>query len=394
MSSGKSRNSYKVDGERYISKVFPFPGAYGDSWNIVVALPESDILGSVQQLFWLSLGIGLLISLLSLGAIYFVARTISHQIETLTGEMAHVSSFELDRIKGVESHIHEIQVMNDSLMKSVATIRSFAKYVPVPLVRQLLQRGEEIRIGGKEAELTVLFSDIEGFTGIAEGMESEQVMIHLSEYFDHLTHIVSEERGTVDKYIGDSLMAFWGRPQPMEDAPYRACKAALRCVAELELMNRQWVGQGKPVMKTRFGLHTGMATVGNMGSRERMNYSAVGDNVNIASRLEGINRVYATQVVISASTYAEVKERFLCRPLDRVRVKGRVEPIQIYELVAERGMIDPQLETFYTGFEAAYEAWERGDCQAALETLDAIREIKRDDRPSEILREHCGSGSS
>lgn len=285
--------------------------------------------------------------------------------------------------------------MNDALMKAVTTIASFAKYVPAQLVRQLIERGEEIRIGGKSAELTLMFTDVEGFTGIAEQMDSDQLLVHLSEYFDHLTRIVRTERGTVDKYIGDSLMAFWGQPLPLPDAPYRACKAALACVAELEALNRQWAEEGKAVMKTRFGLHTGVVTVGNMGSKDRINYSAVGDNVNIASRLEGINRIYGTSVVISASTYAVVKDRFLCRPLDRVRVKGRSESIRIYELVAEFGDgIDSDLERFYQQFELAYEAREQGDCERALAILDAIDDLRTGDGPSRVLRASCQEQAS
>ena len=390
--SGERQNIFKVDGETYISKVFPFPGAYGDRWNIVVALPEADILSSVKTLFWVSLGIGLLIALASLGAIYVVSRVVSHQIEQLTGEMAHINRFELDRIKGVESHIKEIQIMNDVLMKSVTTIASFAKYVPAQLVRQLIERGEAIRIGGKSAELTLLFTDVEGFTGIAERMDSEQVMVHLSEYFDHLTGIVRSEKGTVDKYIGDSLMAFWGQPLPLDDGPYRACKAVLACVVELDELNRQWAEQGKPVMKTRFGLHTGVVTVGNMGSQERINYSAVGDNVNIASRLEGLNRDYGTSVVISASTYQQVREQFLCRPLDELRVKGRSESIRIYELMAERSELsDSDLEDFVLQYRQAYDAREQGDCRQALEILDAIMVMRPDDGPCRVLRERCRS---
>jgi adenylate cyclase len=388
--SGSRHNTFSVDGETYISNVFPFPGAFSDRWNIVVALPEADILGRVKELFWLSLVIGLLIAATSLGAIYFVSRAISHQIVKLTGQMAYLSSFELERIRGVDSHIQEIQIMNEALMKAVTTIASFAKYVPAQLVRQLIQRGEEIRIGGKSAELTLMFTDVEGFAGIAEQMESDQVMVHLSEYFDHLTRIVRAEKGTVDKYIGDSLMAFWGQPLPLPDAPYRACKAALLCVAELETLNREWAEQGKAVMKTRFGLHTGVVTVGNMGSKDRINYSAVGDNVNIASRLEGLNRVYGTSVVISASTYEAVKDRFLCRPLDRLRVKGRSESIRIYELVAERGdAMAADLERFYQQFERAYEAREQGDCTRALAILDTIDDLCPGDGPSRVLRDGC-----
>lgn len=400
LGSGETRNSYEVGGKRYLSQVFPLDGAYADGWNIVIAMPEADLLGSVTELFWISLFVGLLISLVSLGGIFIIARVISHQIEQLTGQMAYIDTFELDKISGVDSHIREIQTMNDSLMKSVTTIRAFAKYVPAQLVRQLLDRGEEIRVGGKEAELTLMFSDIEGFTGISERLGSDQVMEHLSDYFDHLTRIVRHEKGTVDKYIGDSLMAFWGQPIPLENGPYLACRAALRCVAELELANREWQAAGKPVMITRIGIHTGEVTVGNVGSHDRLNYSAVGDNVNVASRLEGVNRDYGTRVVISASTYQYIKDQFLCRSLDRVRVKGRSEPIRIYELLAEHGgpaeqQLDADTLHYYAEYERAYAAWEDGNSALAVQILDHIAADKparlADDKPAKLLRERCAT---
>lgn len=399
LDSGESRNSYELDGKRYLSRVFPLDGPYADGWNIVIAMPEDDLLGSVGELFWISLFVGSLISLISLAGIFVVARVISHQIEKLTGQMGYIDTFELDKIDGVNSHIREIQTMNDSLMKSVTTIRAFAKYVPAQLVRQLLDRGEEIRVGGKEAKLTLMFSDIEGFTGIAERLGSDQVMEHLSDYFDHITSIVRREKGTVDKYIGDSLMAFWGQPIPLDNGPYLACRAALLCVAELEVANREWEAQGKPVMITRFGIHTGVVTVGNVGSRDRLNYSAVGDNVNVASRLEGVNRDYGTRVVISASTYKHIKDQFWCRSLDRVQVKGRSEPIRIYELLAERGEKPGQLRDadsvrFYAEYERAYEAWESGNGERALKILDSITVLKPDDKPAKLLRKRCGQLSA
>lgn len=390
--TGERQDIYQVDGDTYISRVFPFPGAYGDRWNIVVVLPEADILGSVNRLFLVSLAIGLSIALASLAAIYLVARVVSRQIEQLTAEMQHINRFELDRIRHVDSHIKEIQIMNDVLMTSVNTIKSFAKYVPAQLVRQLIERGEAIRVGGKTAELTLLFTDVEGFTGIAERMDSDQLMVHLSEYFDHLTGIVRAERGTVDKYIGDSMMAFWGQPLPLDDGPYRACRAALACVADLTALNRQWAADGKPVMQTRFGLHTGSVTVGNMGSQDRINYSAVGDNVNIASRLEGLNRDYGTRVVISASTYGLVRDRFLCRPLDELRVKGRSEPVGIYELMAERGeSLDSELEAFVARYRQAYQACAGRDFATALTLLDALLADRPGDGPSRVLKQRCAA---
>jgi adenylate cyclase len=236
----------------------------------------------------------------------------------------------------MKSHFYEIREMERALNAMKTSLGAFGKFVPKSIVHKLVQSGEGAQVGGRKMDVTILFTDIQGFSALAEKMTSEKLSLHLFEYFDALTTIIIEEGGTVDKYIGDSIMAFWGAPLENPDHPLQACRAMIRCLKKLESLNRSWELDGKPALITRFGIHTGDAVVGNIGSHERLNYSAFGDNVNLASRLEGANKSYHTYNLISYDTYKQVAHAFIARPVDVIRVSGRHEPMVVYELLAEK----------------------------------------------------------
>ena len=195
-------------------------------------------------------------------------------------------------------------------------------------------------MGGRKIELTVLFSDITGFTSIAELMTPEELMLHLSEYFDELTKILTRHRGTVDKYIGDAIMAFWGAPVHDDDHAVHACEAAVACQEKIAELNRKWIKEGKSALVTRIGISTGPTVVGNVGSHERMNYTVMGDNVNMASRLEGANKIYGAQIIVSERTYEATFGKFLFRPLGIAALKGKSKGMAIYELVGRKSEAD------------------------------------------------------
>jgi adenylate cyclase len=165
-------------------------------------------------------------------------------------------------------------------------------------------------------------------------MRTEALLQHISEYLDNLTTIILGQSGTVDKYIGDAIMSFWGAPVSDPDHELHGCRAALLCVSRLKTLNAKWASVGKPELNTRFGISSGDVSVGNMGSSERMNYTVLGDAVNLASRLEAINKYYGTRIIVGQDTYEAVREHFLMRPVDVVAVKGKARGVRIYELLA------------------------------------------------------------
>jgi adenylate cyclase len=211
--------------------------------------------------------------------------------------------------------------------------QTFSKFVSKSVVDELLKHPEKIKLGGDKKILTVLFSDVRGFTSLSEKLTPEQLVEHLNEYLQAMTDIVFKYQGTLDKYVGDELMAFWGAPVPQDDHAILACKAAIEMMSVLRRMNVEWESIGKSPLDIGIGLNSGDMVVGNMGSHLRMDYTLMGDNVNLGARLEGTNKVYGTSIIISEFTYEHVKDKVIVRELDLIRVKGKQLPVKIYELV-------------------------------------------------------------
>ncbi len=211
--------------------------------------------------------------------------------------------------------------------------QTFSKFVSKSVVDELLKSPEKLKLGGEKKELTVLFSDIRGFTTLSERMTPEELVVKLNHYLQIMTDIVIHYDGTLDKYVGDEIMAFWGAPIPQDNHALLACRAAVEMIERLDEMNREWRGQGLPVLDIGIGINTGPMIVGNVGSNSRMDYTLIGDNVNLGARLEGTNKIYRTHIIISEFTYEQVKDQVVVRELDLIRVKGKEKPVTIYELL-------------------------------------------------------------
>jgi adenylate cyclase len=325
--TGKEKFTFKADEKRYLAFFTPFPPSFGKDWTIVVLAPEDDFLGPIKKTHRDTLIISGFILLIAVGLGLIFARNLSRPIEKLTDEMQRIRGFELEEKVAVSSHINEIQMMSNAVESMKKGLQAFRRYVPAELVRQLIESGEEAKPGGKERELTLFFSDITEFTAISEQIPARELMINLSEYLDATSRIISKEKGTVDKYIGDAVMAFWGAPLIVHDHAFRAVKAALEIQDELKKGSE---------FATRIGIHTSAAVVGNIGSDIRFNYTAIGDAVNLASRIEGLNKKYGTRNIISEATFIQ-SGGIEARRIGRVRVKGRVDPIGIFEPLGLKG---------------------------------------------------------
>ena len=212
---------------------------------------------------------------------------------------------------------------------------AFNRYVSPAVVESIVNNPSALELGGQEVQATIFFSDLANFTSFSERLPPKELVAFLNEYFTPMTNIILEHRGALDKFIGDAIMAFWGAPLPLENHAQYACDAALKMKETIAGLQEGWRQRELPLLEARMGIHSGPVVAGNVGSRERFNYTVLGDTVNLASRLEGANKFYGTTILISEDTFQLAGPAFLARELDLIRVKGRQAPVKIYELIGK-----------------------------------------------------------
>jgi len=301
---------------------------------IAIAAPTADFTKSIERMQLHNLIFSALALLVIAPLIVWVSRRIAHTLGQLVREADRIRQFELEAPVTVDSIIQEIHTLARSFESMKSGLRNFGRYVPRDLVKQIVLSGVTTVLGGKRQELTLMFSDVKDFTTMSEHLSPEDLMHRTSKYFEALGNVVAECRGVVDKFIGDAVMAFWNAPQPDPDHVANACVAILKYRETNEAFNAELRIKAFPEFYTRFGLHCGEAVVGNVGSSDRMNYTAIGATVNIASRIEGLNKMYGTQILVSGVIRDRARSGFLMRSVDLVMVKGSKTPIEIHELVA------------------------------------------------------------
>lgn len=265
---------------------------------------------------------------------------------------------------------------------------AFQYYLTASVINEMLKDPSKLKLGGDKKDLTVLFSDIRGFTTISEKMTPEDLVHLLNEYLTAMTDIVFKYDGLLDKYMGDAIMAVYGAPLDQPDHRLRACRTALDMIDALEKLQQKWTEEGRPVLHIGVGINSGDMVVGNMGSQMRFDYTVMGDSVNLGSRLESINKEYGTSIIISEYTYEGVKDILACRELDSVRVKGKNLPVKIYEPLCERKNAAP-LEAFLRCYHEALEQYKQARWDEAAALFEKVLEIRPDDPPSLLYIQRC-----
>jgi adenylate cyclase len=278
--------------------------------------------------------------------------------------------------------------------KEKRRVRSaFGQYLSPEVIRRLLVN--PCLVEPKKTEITVMFSDIRGFTAISEKLDAQELALFLNQYLSDMTSLVFDHHGTLDKYIGDAVMAFWGAPFEEPGHAAKACKAALKMMDRVRELQKKWQAEGKPHLDIGIGLNTGMASVGNMGSALRYGYTALGDAVNLSSRLEGLNKDYGTHIIVNASTYEAAKESgFLFRELDLIRVKGKLQPVAIWELVGRAGEdsvygAPEEVRSRVELFQTARVLYGKRRWQAAQQAFQEVLDKWADDGPSRAYWKRC-----
>ncbi len=340
--------------------------------RVAVVAPVDEFFASIVsergRLFAVTLGFVALM----VPVVFLIGSLLSRSLRTLAAETDRIQRFEPSAAPAVHSVIREI----DELGRSVSTMRTvaetFSHFVPRRLVEKLIETGTPLQLGGTRREVTLLFSDVVNFTEITEKADPARVMQYTSRYFAAMSREIMTHSGTVDKFIGDAIMAIWNAPADDPDHAANACAGALAFQRANDRLNAEFEREGWPVYKTRLGLHTGEAVVGNIGSEDRMNYTVLGATVNLAARLEGLNKNYGTSILVSSALRQRATSRFLFRSVDRISPKGFAEAFEIYELRCERGDGDARDCEFCREWEIVYAALRNGLLAVAESELAAF----------------------
>jgi adenylate cyclase len=380
--------TFRHGGVGYLGKYQRLAGTRSPDWIICTVLPEGDILARVHRNNLIALAVGILASLAAMAVSIYVSSQVSGPLERLVIETERIGRMQVEPQPVIHSAVIEVDRLAVAMEDMKMGLRSFQKYVPADVVRSLIENRREAALGGARRTVTTLFCDIVNFTSHAESMSPEQLVERLRDYFDALSTTVAATGGVVDKYIGDAVMAFWGAPTELADHAAMACRAALAIEPKLEAWRATLPADQAPFF-CRTGINTGEVVAGNIGSHARLNYTVIGDAVNLASRLEGLNKHYGTRIIIAEPTFKAAESQIIARPLDWVAVKGKSEPVLIYELLAMRDGQRVEEFAWAARYVDALELYRKQQWDAAIEELDALLSQKPDDAPALMLRGRC-----
>ena len=380
--TGAISGYFRQDGHEFLTTFRALPGT--QDWLVGIVVPREFYLGKLITIRnHMLAALSAVMLLLSAGAIA-ILRSIKHAQEQITRESLKMNAFDFSPTQ-TTSPFRDVSEVLESLEKAKTAMRAMGKYAPVDLVRKLYRDKKEPVLGGELLEISIMFSDIKGFTSVSETLTPNQLAHVLGLYLEELSRIIQREtNGTIDKYIGDAIMTIWNAPEPVPEHPKMACLAALRCCDAAAALSHTPEWRHLPPFETRFGLHCSTALVGHFGARDRMNYTAIGDAINLASRLETLNKQYGTSIIASESIFERAHAAFDFRLLDIVAVTGKSEALKVYELLGAIGAAKEKREVVRV-YEAAFDAYLARDFARAVEILGR----NETDAPSIVLRERC-----
>jgi adenylate cyclase len=380
---GSAMARLSVDGASYLVSVSALLGGRTQGWLVGIVVPEAYYLKDLEASRRRALGIVALLMLASVAGGAVVLRAIGRDLGGLIGGLTRLRNFDFTPTKSRAGAFRDVQAAADSLEQAKTALRALGKYVPLDLVRQLYEARVEPMLGGRLQDVTLLFSDIEGFTTLSEELSPNELAVALGAYLEAMTRAIHSTGGIIDKYTGDGVMALWNAPTPCEHHPRRACEAALACREATEALFATSAWAGLAPWRTRFGIHRAEVDVGHFGAPDRMSFTAMGDGVNLASRLESLNKQYGTRILVSATVEQDAREAFRFRRLDRVAVKGKREGVEIFELLGAR--LSSGAPPFVGRYEQALEQYFARHFEAALALLQGCD----DDSPSRVLAARC-----
>lgn len=355
-----------------------------EGWMVAVLVPESRYTAELiafERTFLMAFGLTLVLVLAIGGLSVAALRRGLGRITTTTTRM-RAFDFTAD---DDQSAIRDVDDVMKGLERAKTVVRAMGKYVPIDLVRRLYGSNQEPQLGGELLDVSILFTDIEGFTTLSEKLPPDELARRLGDYLAAMTTAIEASGGTIDKYIGDAVMALWNAPSPVPEHAKRACRATLDCMKACAALYTSKAWEGLPPLVTRFGIHQARVMVGHFGAPTRLSYTALGDGVNLAARLEPLCKQYGVVVLVSAATAKHAAPDFVFRRIDRVAVKGKSACVDVYELLGEKDGELPRLAVART-YEAAFDAYLARDFTKAITLLEPH---EHDDPPSEVLLRRC-----
>ncbi|AUH73443.1 adenylate/guanylate cyclase domain-containing protein [Legionella sainthelensi] len=380
--------SYVYEDQRYFFSYQPIINKLGiEPWHILIVTPESDVIKPLKNLSKGYILLTIVVLLFGALLVRIISQKISNPIIQLAEESKKITMFHLKSKSPLKTMIKEISYLDKALSTLRSSLTSFQRYVPHSLVKKLVHTGQIAQVGGQNQIITILFSDIKNFTTISESTSPQKLMTYLSDYFQSMTEAVIQHEGTLDKYIGDAVMALWNAPSKDVEHAFHACETARVMLERLQILNQKHKNDGFPEFKIRIGIHTGEAIVGNVGSEDRLSYTALGDTVNLASRLESISKNYNTQIIVSHATFNHVSDKFLFRFLDEVAVRGKQESIAIYELITTQNI--ETLEQHKQEFTKAFSLYKKGLWEKSIEAFMTLTPAYPGDQLASIYIERC-----
>jgi adenylate cyclase len=354
--------------------------------GLAVVVDRADITAGIYREALIAGGVAFAFTLIAIVSGIILSSRISRPVSAITRDLAMVGAFNISRDPAPKSFVHEINELGISVDHMKASLRSFGHYVPTDLVRTLLARGVDAELGGELRCLSIHFSDVENFTTISEGMQPTELVEAMGRYFELMTGALVRHGGTVDKFMGDGIMAFFNAPEELPGHQRQACLAALEAQRLLTEMAKNTL-PGQPIFRARIGLGLGEVLVGNIGTPDRFAYTVLGDEVNLTSRLEGLNKLYGTRIMASQALMKEAGDEFEWRLLDRVAVKGRHQGTLVCELIGRKGEVAANILEARDVYENALGAYFAGDFERAAELFDRASQLRPDEFGAKSMRD-------
>ena len=375
---------------RIVSDDIPFAvaltplGFYG--WRVATVIPESAFLSGINKTLvrLIYVLIGAVLAATGL-AIWLVRLVVSNPLSQIVEDLNKVERFDVEHVARRKSNLSELSELSAATANMAAGLSAFRKYLPADLVRMLVAEGISTRPGGSMQQISVLFCDVAGFTGLSERLGTKVIDL-MEVYFSASSSAIARHDGTIDKFIGDGLMAFWGAPRLDPCHAENACRAALDLVASVSATDMR-DDSGQP-LRIRLGLNSGEALVGNVGSEQRLNYTAMGDVVNVASRLEGANKTYGTTILIGTTTRHAAGDKIVVRELDTVAVFGRAEGLVVFELIAMADDFEEPRD-WIDAYEKGLAQYRERNFEAAMASFEQAAKMRGGDPASEIMKQRC-----